>query len=114
MTAPEVTSEMVLAMRQDLDQVIRNVTELQQFATATDMDALKVQIEEMFETKIKTAMAMVGKTSLRWGVRIQQAYPGKQSNPRCTRNLGCQRIQELESEDEECTGTSEDKGEDCP
>ena len=58
MTAPVATNEMVLGMRVELDQVIGQVTELQQFANTVDLEALKVQIEEMFDTKIRTAIAM--------------------------------------------------------
>ena len=57
MTAP-VTSEMVQGMRLELDQVLVNVAELQQHAIATDLEALKSQIEGMFDAKIRTAMAM--------------------------------------------------------
>ena len=61
MTTPVATNEMVLGMRAELDQVILQLTELQQFANATDLDALKVQIEGMFDTKIRTAIAMTSK-----------------------------------------------------
>ena len=60
MTAP-VTNEMVQGMRLELDQVLIQVTELQQHAIATDLEALKSHIEGMFDAKIRTAMAMSAK-----------------------------------------------------
>ena len=57
MTAPDVTPEMVLAMKQEIDDLRGNVIALQQFANTNDIELLKSQIEMVFDTKIKTAMA---------------------------------------------------------
>ena len=57
-TTGDVTPEMVLQMRQEIADLQGNVYALQQFANASDPAALKPQVEEMFDMKINTAMAM--------------------------------------------------------
>ena len=57
-TSGDVTPEMILQMRQEIADLQGNVYALQQFANAMDPSALKSQIEEMFDMKINTAMAM--------------------------------------------------------
>ena len=57
-TSGDVTPEMVLQMRQEIADLHGNVHALQQFASASDPAALKSQVEEMFDMKINTAMAM--------------------------------------------------------
>ena len=45
MIAPAVTPEMALEMRQEMEEMKGNIIELQQHASATDLDALRSQIE---------------------------------------------------------------------
>ena len=61
MTTGEVANEMVLQLWQEITDLQGNVFALQQFANANDRMLLKSQIEDMFDTKIKTAMAMAAR-----------------------------------------------------
>ena len=50
-------------MKLEIEVLQGNVFALQQFAIANDNEVLKSQIENMLDTKIKTAMAMVARPS---------------------------------------------------
>ena len=63
-TTGDVTPEMVLQMRQEIADLQGNVYAVQQFVSANNPAALKSQIEEMFDMKINTAMAMAAAPQL--------------------------------------------------
>ena len=61
MITGDVTPDFVLQIRQEITDLQGNVLALQQFATASDPMLLKSEVEDMFDMKIKTAMATAAK-----------------------------------------------------
>ena len=61
MTAPAVTPEMVIELREEMEGSKSDIIALQQQASVTDMNVLRTQIDAMFGTKIKTALAMTSR-----------------------------------------------------
>ena len=73
-TASDVTPDFVLGIKQEVDDLKESVdtqmlamqaqfASMQSQISAFDMQTLQTQIETMFDTKIKTAIAMSGKAT---------------------------------------------------
>ena len=73
MIAPAVTAEMVIEMKQDMEEMKSNAIALQQHASATDMDVLRTQIEAMLDTKMKTALARTSRPAVEHSIRNRRS-----------------------------------------